>query len=49
MVMGVDAETIPLLNHVKCEGNIESWLCTLEESMQVSLKEICQKAKSDIL
>lgn len=36
-VMGRDEETIPLVTPVRCEGNIESWLKRLEESMQESL------------
>jgi hypothetical protein len=37
MVMGRDEETIPLGNNVRCEGNIETWLGSLERSMQESL------------
>jgi len=44
MVMGRDEETIPLISDVRCEGNIESWLLTLEKTMQESLHEICRKS-----
>lgn len=40
----MDEETIALGTPVKCEGNIESWLKTLEKTMQESLLDICRKA-----
>lgn len=32
-VMGRDEENVTLINYVKCEGNIEGWLKTLEKTM----------------
>lgn len=48
-VLGRDEETIPLVNNVRCEGNIESWLKSLEMNMQESLQDICRKATQTIL
>jgi dynein heavy chain len=39
---GGSTETVGLDDPVKCEGNIEDWLCKLEVSMQASMRTICQ-------
>ena len=39
---GGSTETVDLDDDVKCEGNIEDWLCKLEVSMQASMRTICQ-------
>ena len=39
---GGSTETVDLDDPVKCEGNIEDWLCKLEVSMQASMRTICQ-------
>jgi dynein heavy chain, axonemal len=31
-------EKVPLVTHVKCEGNIESWLSSLEKEMQETMR-----------
>lgn len=38
---GGTTETVELDEHIKCEGNIEDWLCRLEGSMQNSMRNIC--------
>jgi dynein heavy chain len=48
-VLGRFEENVRLEGHyVKCEGNIEGWLKTLETNMQVSLKEIAKKASTKV-
>jgi dynein heavy chain, axonemal len=41
---GRDEETIPLIQAVKCENNIEFWLKNLERTMQVTIKDIVRSA-----
>jgi len=41
---GGTTETVDLDDAVKCEGNIEDWLCKLEQAMQASMRNICQAA-----
>ena len=45
-MMGKDDETIQLVNYVKCEGNIETWLKVLEHSMQFTMKDIIRQAST---
>ena len=40
---------MPLVNHVKCEGNIESWLKSLEKEMQDTMREHCRNAASAVM
>ncbi|KAL4465245.1 hypothetical protein ABPG74_001959 [Tetrahymena malaccensis] len=48
-VLGSDEENISLSGHfVKCEGNIEDWLKKLEQSMQLSLKDIVSIASQQV-
>ena len=47
--LGMDQVTIPLRYFVKCEGNIEGWLKTLEVNMQVTLMDIARLAASTVL
>ena len=42
--LGKDTETIDLNYKVKCEGNIEGWLCTLEKNMQLTIQDIARRA-----
>ena len=35
---------MPLVTHVRCEGNIESWLKQLEKEMQETMREHCRNA-----
>lgn len=34
---------------VKCEGNIETWLKSLEKEMQESVRELARKAATDVV
>lgn len=43
-VAGKDEEKVDLAQPVKCAGNIEGWLKTLEVSMQATLKDITRVA-----
>ena len=44
---GGTTETVNLDDPVKCEGNIEDWLCRLEGSMQAAMRGIVQQASSE--
>ncbi|KAL4479549.1 hypothetical protein ABPG72_018535, partial [Tetrahymena utriculariae] len=47
--IGSNEENISLSGHfVKCEGNIEDWLNKLEQSMQLSLKDIISIASQQV-
>jgi hypothetical protein len=41
--MGSAEEPIPLSEPVKAEGNIEEWLCRLEQEMKRSMRGICAR------
>jgi dynein heavy chain len=43
-----DEETIPLVEGVIAEGNIEDWLVRLEKEMQRSVRITCAKGSGDI-
>lgn len=40
---------MPLVTHVKCEGNIESWLKHLEKEMQDTMREHCRNAAIQVM
>lgn len=42
--LGTHHEVIPLVQPVKCEGNIEGWLLSLEKQMQSTLQDIARRA-----
>ena len=44
---GGTTETVNLDEPVKCEGNIEDWLCKLEGSMQNAMRMICQNGAAE--
>lgn len=44
---GGTTETVALDEAVKCEGNIEDWLCKLEGVMQASVRTICQNGAAE--
>jgi len=44
---GNSTETVTLDDPVKCEGNIEDWLCKLEGSMQQSMRTIVMSAAAE--
>ena len=43
-ISGSDEEVVPFVKDVKAVGNIEDWLGTLEDTMQKSLKALCETA-----
>jgi hypothetical protein len=45
--MGTFEEEIILVDGVKAEGNIESWLCMLEKEMQKSVRIVCSRGAKD--
>lgn len=45
---GAFKEEVKLNANVKCEGNIESWLKSLEKEMQESVRELCRKACNEV-
>jgi len=47
--MGQAEETIPLEPKVKCQGNIEAWLRSLEKNMILSMKSIIKSASDAFL
>ena len=44
---GGTTETVDLDVTVKCEGNIEDWLCKLETAMQISMRGICAQGAQE--
>ena len=44
---GGTTETVNLDDPVKCEGNIEDWLCKLEASMQAAMRGIVQQGATE--
>ncbi len=44
---GGTTETVNLDDPVKCEGNIEDWLCKLEFSMQGAMRGIVQQGATE--
>ena len=42
-------EKVPLVTHVKCQGNIESWLKSLEKEMQETMREHCRNAAAQVM
>jgi dynein heavy chain len=47
--IGKDEELIPLVEPVKCEGNIENWLKRLEEVMQNTMRDILRNGSRDCM